>query len=339
MNLKLTNKNALAFLVLTAMYFSIVSASVFAGGKKETPPRLEWTLVRNELSVKPEWVNVVPQSSTEIFFVGISQILDTQANARNNAHEDARIQVLKYYGQVLEHRSDITSVISESMWEIVSLYIDSEEATRTFAQSVVSEVATVAYYTETYVNNTSKKEGYIVYALHRISRQKAEAEISAFAKKIREHYTPVFAIDKIIPIPATKSINIEARFNSSTRTYRHRDELGLTVKADKDCYFKVIHIDVNNQMKMIYPNTYDQNNRLFANTPRTLFERAKYYLYDPYGTEIILLVASKEQFRNIENEYISPWVAATIETIRSAIRGGDLELAGTDTLKHICKSL
>jgi len=79
---------------------------------------------------------------------------------------------------------------------------------------------------------------------------------------------------------------------------------------------------------MYYPNKDDPDNRLFANKARTIFEKAKYYLYKPYGTETIWIVASLNKFEGIEKEYVTPWTA---ETIRTALHGnsrGDLESPG-----------
>jgi hypothetical protein len=615
MNLNLTGRGASALLLLTTIYFCTVSASVFAGGINDKPEdiskSLARTLVRSEPAVKPEWVNVVPQSDTEIFFVGTSQIFDTTANARDNARESARIQVLEYYGQVIEKQAVALSTVSGSARDTLTPYISREDEIRVFAQNVVSEVATSAYYTEMYLNSNNKEE-YIVYTLHRINRQKAEEEISGYAKNISQRYTAAFSqwntlkaalegyafiakslernplhrimayyetpggraglyeyarlqinelansvsieaipartiqeteslvtrisfrssimpatglldcqaslygisaenivfpfksasddpynllirnikpgsynvnieilfsditggiakntnggfsfevtplnvildtpavieagikravdaladrlqpstdtvigaftmtgtdipselsvyltekvthyaknnqgrkyrivesgteqaavlsgfftkrndrvdvtfelstpnrdrdgsyiftisvdvlenvigiaiepqnvntmivLDEVVPALAAETIHIEARLNSNTRTYKHRDELKLSVIADRDCYFKIIHIDVNNQIKMIYPNNYDKNNYLSANTARNIFETAKYYLYEPYGAETLVVVASIGQFKDIEQEYSQPWKAATEETIKNAIAG------------------
>jgi hypothetical protein len=128
--------------------------------------------------------------------------------------------------------------------------------------------------------------------------------------------------------PAVPGIHIQAWFDSESRTYMYRDPLNMTVMADRNCYFKIIHIDVNNQMKMIYPNSYDRNNYLRANVPRSVFENAGYMIYEPCGTETILVVASATQFNSIEQEFLAPWTACTAESLRTAIvgsRGGDLE--------------
>jgi len=125
-----------------------------------------------------------------------------------------------------------------------------------------------------------------------------------------------------------QGINIQALFDKENMTYFHRDQLNITVTADKDCYFKIIHIDADNQMKMIYPNSYDKNNELKADMPRVIFETASYFLYAPYGEETLLLAASAEQFEKIEQEYIAPWIPATDEAVRAAVRGrrgGELE--------------
>jgi hypothetical protein len=131
---------------------------------------------------------------------------------------------------------------------------------------------------------------------------------------------------KIKPVP---SINIQAWFDSESRTFMHRDELKMTVGADKNCYFKIIHIDSEGQIKMIYPNTIDKDNYLKANATRTIFESAKYFLYGPYGAETIIVVASSKQFDDIEQQKMAPWSTATVESVRAAVggkRGGDLEI-------------
>jgi hypothetical protein len=107
---------------------------------------------------------------------------------------------------------------------------------------------------------------------------------------------------------ANQSINIQAVFSPENRTYFYRDTLNITVTADKNCYFKVIYIDADNQMTMIYPNPRDRNNELKANTPRAIFENEKISFWGPYGTETIAVVASAEQFVNIEREYNAPLV-------------------------------
>ncbi|WP_461251911.1 DUF4384 domain-containing protein, partial [Treponema sp. R8-4-B8] len=143
-----------------------------------------------------------------------------------------------------------------------------------------------------------------------------------------EHsFETVISTPDIYDVP--QDIDIQVWFDSQmgSRTYLHREQLKITLMADKDCYFKLIHIDSDGKVKMIYPNSSDRNNELKANTPRTIFETANYMFYGPYGAETILIAASTKNFKNIEQDYITPWVPATAESVKSAVRGkgGDLE--------------
>jgi hypothetical protein len=607
-----------ALLLLTVLFLCAVSQAAFAGGNSSRNEQRLATpetriLIQSDPAVKPEWVDIVPQSTSDIFFVGSSQPFDTVANARDSARESARTQVLEYYGQVIERQAVALSAVSGSTRDTLASYISREDEIRSFAQNVVSEVATISYYTETYLTRSNKEE-YIVYTLHSISRQKAEDEISNFAHNISERYTAaipqwntlrtalvgytfivrtleqnplhrimayysvlggraglyeyarfqiselansisieplpsrsiqeteslstqvrlrssilpatglldcqasifgmvsedisypfrvanddpynlqirnvrpgsynvsieillsnmtggiarnissgfsfevtplsivlntqdaleagikravdtlaarlqaptetiigvfsmtgtdipselsiflsekvthyaknnperkyrivdseagnravlagfftrrndrvdvtlelstpgsnadsradgsqIFSIstalleiigiaiepenmhrminlDEMVPAPA-ETIHIAASFNSSTRTFMHGDGLILTISADRDCYFKVIHIDVDNQIKTIYPAAND-NNFLRANASRTIFNSPnRYVLCGPYGAETLVIVASPVQFPNIAQEYREPWKAATEEAIRAAIAG------------------
>jgi hypothetical protein len=196
MNYNLTSRGASALLLLTAIFISTVSSPVFAGGSKDqqekTTAPVPRTLLSTDPALKPVWVDVIPQSDTEIFFVGTSQFFDTPANARNDARESARVQVLEYYGQVIETQAISISSVAGSTRDTLAAYVLHEDEIKTFAQNVVSEVATLGYYTEKYLNGNNKEEN-IVYTLHSINRQKAEGEITSFAKNVSERYTAAFS--------------------------------------------------------------------------------------------------------------------------------------------------
>jgi predicted small secreted protein len=196
MKINLISRGALAPL-FTTIYFCVVSAVAFAGGNKDQPKAIpqspEWAIIGIEPSEKPEWVTVVPKSDTDFYFVGTSQMYDTPANARDNARENARTQVLEYYGQVIEKQAVSLSAVAGTTRDTLAPYVVREDEIKSFAQNVVSEVATVAYVTETYINSKTNKAAYIVYTLHKINRQKAESEIADFAKNISMRYTAAFS--------------------------------------------------------------------------------------------------------------------------------------------------
>jgi hypothetical protein len=132
------------------------------------------------------------------------------------------------------------------------------------------------------------------------------------------------------PAPSPPPFTLTARPNSVTRTYYDGEELFVTVWADKDCYFKVYHIDVDGKMKMIYPNEYNRNNFLRANTEMTVpRDEVRFVLHEPFGQETILVTASPEQFTNLDSE-MTP-VTATRETVTRVSRGGSLVLNRQNT--------
>lgn len=129
------------------------------------------------------------------------------------------------------------------------------------------------------------------------------------------------------------SLNIQAWCNSDTNTFFDGDKLIITLLADRDCYFKVYYIDVeDNPPQMIFPIKDGPDNKLRANIPREIpglpFPNDGWPLHDPYGTETIWVQASTEQFKNIEAEYIPPGRIS----VKDGIRGvSQLRLSGTFT--------
>jgi hypothetical protein len=119
--------------------------------------------------------------------------------------------------------------------------------------------------------------------------------------------------------PVTRIFTLKAWPNSDTRTYVDGDHLKISIVADADCYFKVYHIDLNGDMQLIHPSALNTNNRLRANVTRTIPESGaiSYVLQAPFGQDTIKVVASRQQFENIEAEFNKTW-KATGETVRRA---------------------
>ena len=623
-----------AKVILFILFVINAQTMIYAGGIKDmnnsTQPSEETKIFLYSIPVeRPDWVDKVPQSATEYYFVGTSQHFDNAANARNDAREDARNQVLKFYGEFIERQAIESGSMSGNTRDTLETFVVREDEIRSYAENVISQIGTDRYFTEVYINKNNQEE-YIVYTLSQISRKKAEEEITNFAKNISQRYSAMMTtktslrstledyitvaralqqntlhrvtayhegtagrtglyghvmsginelinsitiveipnrsiqkpdtLDTIVRFNSSKTTNIgpfdcrvrisgmninaptanytinndnsfllqnhttrlepgiytvqielllqevtgnigrninrgftfevmpltvilatrteietgikkavdtlagrlknqtetiiglfaltgtdipsglslfltervkhyavnnpqrryrinseiennqistlsgfftkrgnhvdvtlelttpagegdgsqffsisvdilnelgisiepenfsflsdetfiprenqkikiQAFFNSESRTYMHRDELGMTVTADRDCYFIVFHIDVNNQKTMIYPNSVDTaaagKNYLRANTLREIFESKKIYLYEPYGTETIIVAASSEQFKDIEQYYLVPFEPATRGAVRTAVRGSIGEQSEGDAVYSI----
>ena len=128
--------------------------------------------------------------------------------------------------------------------------------------------------------------------------------------------------EPFIEIIKKQNINIQAFFNSESLTFLHRDELGITLISDKDCHFIILHFDVNNQPTLLYPNSLDDNNYLIANTSRVIFgKNSNAFLYEPYGAERIIVYASLNEFKDIQQHFIKPLEPLTIASARNIFIG------------------
>jgi len=91
---------------------------------------------------------------------------------------------------------------------------------------------------------------------------------------------------------------IKAWPNSDSDTFIEGDFLEITVVSNRNCFFKVYHIDINNDMQLIHPvNAGD--NELRANVERTI-GGGNFLISPPFGQDTIVAVASNRQFVNIE---------------------------------------
>jgi hypothetical protein len=133
------------------------------------------------------------------------------------------------------------------------------------------------------------------------------------------------------PVPAVQSFRLEAWPNSESRTYFDGEELKISLWADRDCYVKVYHIDVNGAMQLLYPNSINRNNFLPANAEKIIPEpgTTRINIEAPYGQETILVFASTRQFPGVEAEFQQVRQAGR-ETLRVVSRGARLQdVSGT----------
>ncbi|MDR3303482.1 MAG: hypothetical protein LBS86_03635 [Treponema sp.] len=145
------------------------------------------TLISTQPAVKPDWIDVIPKSDAEIFFVGVSRGFSGAAEARSDARENAFNQVVKFYGDFIQNTATEKTSTSGSVGETLSGFLQGESEITSFAQAVVSQVSADQYYTEMYLT-ADNKEQYVVYALCQIPRERALRDIENFAKNTSERY-------------------------------------------------------------------------------------------------------------------------------------------------------
>jgi hypothetical protein len=172
-----------------ALLFSFLAACAAspkaANPVKTVKPR--GRLVRTEPAEVPDWKSNVPQSPQEIFFVGVSDLSVSTAEARDGARQNAVSQIARFYGQFLQENMSVRSRYAESAGTVLEDLAELDSDITAFAQAVVTRINTDQYFTEVYQAGKGG-ESYVVYALCAIPRQKAEEDIRSFAGDISERY-------------------------------------------------------------------------------------------------------------------------------------------------------
>ncbi|MBW8003316.1 MAG: DUF4384 domain-containing protein [Planctomycetes bacterium] len=88
--------------------------------------------------------------------------------------------------------------------------------------------------------------------------------------------------------------------------YRDGEQLVIRFYANRDCFIKVYHVDVNKNMKHIFPNRFYPNNWIRGRRLYKIPDSSYPFTFEltaPYGTEFIKVIASTVQFDDIEESF------------------------------------
>jgi hypothetical protein len=78
--------------------------------------------------------------------------------------------------------------------------------------------------------------------------------------------------------------------------YYDGEYMSMRIYSERDCYFRVIQVDVNGTVQLIYPATARDNNFIRAGETRRIPDNTRYRMRAPYGEEYILAAAYDNPF-------------------------------------------
>jgi len=78
--------------------------------------------------------------------------------------------------------------------------------------------------------------------------------------------------------------------------YHDNDLMYMRLYSARDCYFRIIHVDVNGDTQVIYPTSALDDNFIRAGQTRRLPDNTFYRMGPPYGEELILAAAYEQKF-------------------------------------------
>jgi hypothetical protein len=79
--------------------------------------------------------------------------------------------------------------------------------------------------------------------------------------------------------------------------YYDGDHMSMRLYSARDCYFRIVHVDVNGTAQLIYPLAAGDNNYIRAGETRRIPDRTLFRMRAPYGEELILVAAYERPFR------------------------------------------
>ena len=105
----------------------------------------------------------------------------------------------------------------------------------------------------------------------------------------------------------SEDLVVRATLNKgSSAVYRDGERMTVSVYTNRDAYIKVYHIDVDGNTTLIFPNMFEADNFVPAQTIIDIPDRShpfEFALHEPFGTEFIKVMASQTQFDDIEESF------------------------------------
>ena len=101
--------------------------------------------------------------------------------------------------------------------------------------------------------------------------------------------------------------------------YYDEDYMTMRLFSAKDCYFRIIHVDVNGQTQVIYPAAPNDNNFIRAGQTRSIPDNTRFRMGAPFGEEMILASGYERPFMS------GPLSVSAPLSANSIIRGLEVE--------------
>jgi hypothetical protein len=141
--------------------------------------------IRTSPARRPEWVDVVPRSDHTLNFVATSLRYATAAQARDNAQENGRRQLVDFYGTLMVNKGrEYTATFGISN-EVFSPQIAAQQLNERIAQNVSQALEAREFYTEIFLDETNR-EAFEVNVLMEVDKAIVARVIDNYGKETAE---------------------------------------------------------------------------------------------------------------------------------------------------------
>jgi hypothetical protein len=143
------------------------------------------TPIRTEPAQRPDWIDTVPRSAGSLNFIGTSLRYATTVQARDNAQENARRQLVDYYGTVMANKGREYIATYGISNEVFAPQIAGQQLNERIAQGVSQALEAREFFTQVYLDETNR-EAFEVNVLMEIDKAIVARVIDNYGKETAE---------------------------------------------------------------------------------------------------------------------------------------------------------
>ena len=141
--------------------------------------------IRTEPAQRPAWTDSVPRTTGFLSFVGTSLRYATSAQARNNAQENGRQQLVDYYGTLMVNKGREYTATYGISNEVFSPQVAAQQLNERIAENVSQALEAREFYTQVYLDDTNR-EAFEVNVLMEVSNAIVARVIDNYGKEAAE---------------------------------------------------------------------------------------------------------------------------------------------------------
>jgi hypothetical protein len=141
--------------------------------------------IRTEPAQRPDWIDTVPRPTSALAFVGTSLRYATSAQARDNAQENGRRQLVDYYGTLMVNKGREYTATYGLSNEVFSPQVAAQQLNERIAQNVSQALEARSFYTQVFLDNTDR-EAFEVNVLMEVDKALVARVIDNYGKEAAE---------------------------------------------------------------------------------------------------------------------------------------------------------
>lgn len=303
---------------------TIVLLALFITACATMPVKIEKKVISDELisrsdgkslsDPRPDWI--IKEKEPEkgkIFFLGISDKLATEKDARDDAYNNAIKKVAGYIG--IDVKVKIEKLVES--YGLSDKIINPSVVSKAFEEqqinAFVNRVKQNQWYIEKRKEVYNTKESriyYLAYLLVSVPEDDVNQRINELIelkKKEAEFAKLTYSnVKKAVQLFGERdggfNINLWANKPSGSG-YKSGESITFHFTTEKDCYLYLFHIDTEGYLRMLFPNKWNTDNRVKAGIDYKIPDDNMdfdFKVIAPYGSEVLIAFATDKPIESID---------------------------------------